>query len=155
MRVGLGIPPIGLPIDLCMEVVRQAEERGFDSIWVGEAWGTETCTLASALLARSRRIHIGTGIVSLYLRPPTLTAMQAATLAIVAPGRVRLGIGVSTRNINSFHGVPWDFPVSRTREYVDIVRRVLNGEKVTQDGRFYKPQGFQSEHGPAKHIPIY
>jgi len=155
MRVGLGIPPIGLPIDLCMEVVRQAEERGFDSIWVGEAWGTETCTLASALLARSRCIHIGTGIVSLYLRPPTLTAMQAATLAIVAPGRVRLGIGVSTRNINSFHGVPWDFPVSRTREYVNIVRRVLHGEKVTHDGRFYKPQGFQLSMDPPKHIPIY
>lgn len=155
MRVGLGIPPVGLPIDLCVEVVRQAEERGFDSIWVGEAWGTETCALASALLARSRRIHVGTGIVSLYLRPPTLTAMQAATLNIVAPGRVRLGIGVSTRNINSLHGVPWDFPVSRTREYVHVIRRVLNGEKVTYDGRFYKPQGFQLSMAPPMRIPIY
>jgi probable F420-dependent oxidoreductase len=155
MRVGLGIPPIGLPITLCMDVVHQAEERGFDSIWVGEAWGTETGTLASALLARSRRIHVGTGIMSLYLRPPTLTAMQAATLDIVAPGRVRLGIGVSTRNINSFHGIPWDFPVSRTREYVHIIRRVLNGERVTYDGRFYKPQGFQLSMEPPKHLPIY
>jgi len=155
MRVGLGIPPIGLPFDLCTEVVQQAEERGFDSIWVGEAWGTETCALASALLARSRRIHVGTGIVSLYLRPPTLTAMQAATLAIVAPGRVRLGIGVSTRNINAFHGIPWDFPVSRTREYVHIVRRVLRGEKVSYEGRFYKPQGFQLSMEPPQHMPIY
>lgn len=155
MRVGLGIPPIGLPINLCMDVVHKAEERGFESIWVGEAWGTETCTLASALLAGSRRIHVGTGIVSLYLRPPTLTAMQAATLDIVAPGRVRLGIGVSTRNINSFHGLPWDFPVSRTREYVHIIRRVLNGERVTYDGRFYKPQGFQLSMEPPKHLPIY
>jgi len=155
VRIGLGIPPIGLPIDLCTEVVRQAEARGFEYISVGEAWGTETCTLAAAFLACSRRIHVGTGIVSLYLRPPTLTAMQAATLAIIAPGRVRLGVGVSTRNINSFHGVPWDFPVSRTREYVTILRRVLAGEKVTYDGRFYKPQGFQLSMAPPQRLPIY
>ncbi len=106
MRIGLGIPPVGLPIDLCTDIVRQAEERGFDSIWVGEAWGTETCTLASALLARSQRIHVGTGIVSLYLRPPTLTAMQAATLDLIAPGRARLGLGVSTRTSTPFMASP-------------------------------------------------
>jgi alkanesulfonate monooxygenase SsuD/methylene tetrahydromethanopterin reductase-like flavin-dependent oxidoreductase (luciferase family) len=81
--------------------------------------------------------------------------MQAATLDLIAPGRVRLGLGVSTRNINSFHGVPWDFPVSRTREYVAILRRVLAGEKVTYDGRFYKPQGFQLSMEPPKQLPIY
>jgi len=155
MRVGLGIPPIGLPIDLCTDIVRQAEERGFESIWVGEAWGTETCTMVGALLARSQRIHIGTGIVSLYLRPPTLTAMQAATLALIAPGRARLGLGVSTRNINTFHGIPWDHPVSRTREYVTILRRVLAGERVTYEGQFYRPRGFQLSPTPPSRVPIY
>lgn len=155
MRVGLGIPPIGLSFDLCTEIVHQAEERRFESIWVGEAWGTETCTMVGALLARSRRIHIGTGIVSLYLRPPTLTAMQAATLALIAPGRVRLGLGVSTSNINTFHGIPWDNPVSRTREYVAILRRVLAGERVTYEGQFYRPRGFQLSLTPPAQIPIY
>jgi probable F420-dependent oxidoreductase len=155
MRVGLGIPPLGLPIDLCTDIVRQAEERGFESVWVGEAWGTETCTLAAALLARSRRIAVGTGIVSLYLRPPTLTAMQAATLDIVAPGRARLGLGVSTRNINSFHGIPWDAPVSRTREYVAILRRLLAGERVTYEGKFYQPRGFQLSTPAPQRLPIY
>ncbi len=155
MRIGLGIPPVGLPIDLCTDIVRQAEGRRFDSIWVGEAWGTETCTLASALLARSRCIHVGTGIVSLYLRPPTLTAMQAATLDIIAPGRARLGLGVSTRNINTFHGLPWDHPVSRTREYVAILRRLLAGERVTYDGKFYRPRGFQLSLPVPKRLPIY
>src|SRR5215475_8465970 len=155
MRVGLGIPPVGVPIDLCIDVVQQAEERGFETISVGEAWGTETCTLAAALLAHSRRIHVGTGIVSLYLRPPTLTAMQAATLHLIAPGRVRLGLGVSTRNINSFHGIPWDAPVSRTREYVTILRRVLAGERVTYDGKFYQPRGFQLGMPVPKRLPIY
>jgi probable F420-dependent oxidoreductase len=155
MRVGLGIPPVGLPIDLCTDIVRQAEERGFDSIWVGEAWGTETCTLASALLARSQRIHVGTGIISLYLRPPTLTAMQAATLDLIAPGRARLGLGVSTRNINTFHGIPWDHPVSRTREYVTILRQVLAGERVTYEGKFYRPRGFQLSMPAPKRLPIY
>lgn len=155
MRIGLGIPPLGLPIDLCTDIVRQAEERGFDSVWVGEAWGTETCTLAGVLLACSQRIHVGTGIVSLYLRPPTLTAMQAATLNLIAPGRARLGLGVSTRNINTFHGIPWDYPVSRTREYVTILRRVLAGERITYAGKFYKPRGFQLSTPIPKRLPIY
>ncbi|MGE0824720.1 MAG: LLM class flavin-dependent oxidoreductase [Candidatus Binatia bacterium] len=155
MRIGLGIPPIGLPMDFCTDLVRQAEARGFEMISVGEAWGTETCTLASALLARTERIHVGTGIISIYLRPPTLTAMQAGTLDLVAPNRVRLGLGVSTRNINTFHGVPWDYPVSRTREYVTILRRVLAGERVTYDGKFYQPRGFQLSMKPTGRIPIY
>jgi probable F420-dependent oxidoreductase len=155
MRIGLGIPPVGLPVDLCTAIARQAEERGFDSVWVGEAWGTETCTLAAALLARSQRIHVGTGIVSLYLRPPTLTAMQAATLDLIAPGRARLGLGVSTRNINTFHGIPWDSPVSRTREYVAILRQVLAGGRVTYEGQFYRPRGFQLSMSAPTHLPIY
>jgi probable F420-dependent oxidoreductase len=155
MRVGLGIPPVGLPIELCTEVVHQAEERGFDSVWIGEAWGTETCTLVGALLARSQRIHMGTGIVSIYLRPPTLTAMQAATLDLIAPGRARLGLGVSTRNINTFHGILWDHPVSRTREYVAILRRILAGGRVTHEGAFYQPHGFQLSASVPVRTPIY
>jgi alkanesulfonate monooxygenase SsuD/methylene tetrahydromethanopterin reductase-like flavin-dependent oxidoreductase (luciferase family) len=81
--------------------------------------------------------------------------MQAATLALIAPGRARLGLGVSTRNINTFHGIPWDHPVSRTREYVTILRRVLAGERVTYEGRFYRPRGFQLSLTPPSHIPIY
>lgn len=156
MRVGLAIPPVGLPIDLCMDVVRQAEEHGFDSLWMGEAWGTETCTMVSALLARSQRIPIGTSIISIYLRPPTLAAMQAATLDLIAPGRVRIGLGVSTRNVNALHGVPWDHPVSRTREYVSILRQGLTGKRVTSEGKFYRPQGFQlGMPAPARMPPIY
>jgi len=156
MRVGLGIPPIGLPMDLCFELVQQAEARGFDYISVGEAWGTETCTMAGALLARTHRIQVGTGIVSIYLRPPTLAAMQAMTLDLIAPGRTCFGLGVSTRNINGFHGIPWDYPVSRTREYVSILRQVLAGERVTYEGKFYRPRGFQlSVPPPSGRVPIY
>ena len=156
MRVGLGIPPIGLPMDLCFELVQQAEARGFDYISVGEAWGTETCTMAGALLARTHRIQVGTGIVSIYLRPPTLAAMQAMTLDLIAPGRTCFGLGVSTQNINGFHGIPWDYPVSRTREYVSILRQILAGERVTYEGKFYRPRGFQlSVPPPSGRVPIY
>ncbi len=110
MRIGLGIPPTGLPFDLCVDVVQQAEARGFESVWTGEAWGTESCTLVSALLARSRRIHVGTGIASIYLRPPTVAAMQAATLGLVGPGRVHLGLGASTQNIKTMHGLSIMYP---------------------------------------------
>jgi len=156
MRVGLGIPPIGLPMDLCFELVQQAEAQGFDYISVGEAWGTETCTMAGALLARTHRIQVGTGIVSIYLRPPTLAAMQAMTLDLIAPGRTCFGLGVSTQNINGFHGIPWDYPVSRTREYVSILRQILAGERVTYEGKFYRPRGFQlSVPPPSGRVPIY
>ena len=155
MRIGLGIPPSGLPIDLCVDVVRQAEERGFDGIWTGETWGTETCTLVGALLARSRHINIGTSIVSIALRPPTLTAMQAATLDLIAPGRVRLGLGVSTRNINELHGLPWGSPVARMREYVAIIRKLLAGERVTYEGQFYQPKGFGLSVNLTGPMPIY
>jgi len=111
--------------------------------------------MVSAFLACTQRIHVGTGIISLYLRPPTLTAMQAASMDLIAPGRARLGIGVSTRNINTFHGIPWDYPVARTREYVDIVRRILAGERVTHDGQFYKPHGFRLSMPLSTRMPIY
>ena len=155
MRMGLGLPPLGIAMDICAEIVQRAESANFDSVWVGEAWGTETCTMVGALLARSQRIHIGTGIVSLYLRPPTLTAMQAATLDLIAPGRARLGLGVSTRNINTFHGLPWDFPLARTREYVALLRRLLAGERVSYEGRFYRPHEFQLSVPAPQQLPIY
>ena len=93
MRVALGIPPIGLPMDFCTEVVRRAEERGFEAISVGEAWGVETCTMVGALLARSQRIHISTGIVSIYLRPPTLDRHASGDLGFDCSrtGASRLG----------------------------------------------------------------
>lgn len=155
MRIGLGIPPTGVPFDLCIDVVRKAEAGGFESAWVGEAWGIESASMVSALLARTQRINVGTGIVSIYLRPPTLTAMQARTLDAVAPGRGRLGLGVSTQNINTFHGVPWDAPAARMREYVDILRRVLAGERVSYDGKFYQPQRFGLSTPLTAPVPIY
>lgn len=155
MRIGLGLPPTGHHFEVYKAVARQAEDSGFESLWCGEAWGTETSTLVTAFLAWTQRMSVGTGIVSLYLRPPTLTAMQAASMDLVAPGRARLGIGVSTRNINAFHGIPWDHPVARTREYVDVLRRVLAGERVTHAGRFYRPQGFRLSATLSQKVPIY
>ncbi|MEE8302640.1 MAG: LLM class flavin-dependent oxidoreductase [Candidatus Tectomicrobia bacterium] len=155
MRMGLGIPPIGLPINVCVDIVQQAEARGFESIWVGESWGTESCTLVGALLARSQRIHVGTGIVSIYMRPPTFTAMQAVTLDVIAPGRARLGLGASTRNISSLHGVAWNHPAPRMREYVEILRQTLAGERVTYEGRFYQPKRFQLNTQLSAPMPIY
>lgn len=155
MRIGLGLPPTGHRFEVYKDVAQQAEAGGFESLWCGEAWGTETSTLVTAFLAWTQRMSVGTGIISLYLRPPTLTAMQAASMDLVAPGRARLGIGVSTRNINAFHGIPWDHPVARTREYVDVLRRVLAGERVTHAGRFYRPQGFRLSATLSRKVPIY
>lgn len=155
MQIGLAFPPTGLPIDSYFNVVQQAEIKGFNTLWTGETWGPESFTLVSALLARSQHIHIGTSIASIHLRPPTLTAMQATTLSTIAPGRARLGLGVSTQNINQLHGLKWNYPVSRMREYVDILRQLLAGERTIYDGQFYQPNGFRLSIVPSEPMPIY
>ncbi len=155
MRIALSLPPIGHDFSLLKEVALKAEDRGFEGLWLGEAWGTEAATMASAFLSCTQRIQVGTGIMSMYLRPPTLAAMQAATMDLVGPGRARLGIGVSTRNINRFHGIKWDHPIERTREYVEVVKGVLDDQRVTRTEGFYCPQGFRLSLKLNQAMPIY
>ena len=107
-------------------VVKEAESLGFDSAWTSEAWGTDAVTTATWLLANTSKINVGTAIMQMPARTPAMAAMTAMSLQMMSGGRFRMGIGPSgPQVIEGWHGVPFGKPLARTREYVEIVRKVL------------------------------
>ncbi len=108
-----------------------AEDLGYDGFWVSEPWGVDAAALLGWCAARTRRIALGTHVASVFARTPAATAAMAATLQDLSGGRFRLGLGTSGPNVvEGWHGVPFDKPVTRTRETVEVVRAVLAGEKL-------------------------
>src|SRR3954462_16036565 len=115
-----------------------ADETGLDSVWVAEAWGQDAVSLLGFLAARTKRIALGSGLLQIPARQPAATAMAAVTLDVLSGGRLRLGLGVSGPQVSEgWYGVPFTRPVSRTREYVQIVRAALARKTVRHEGREY------------------
>ena len=110
-------------------LARLADERGLDSVWVAEAWGQDAVSVLGALAVSTERVALGAGLLQIPARRPTATAMVAATLDVMTGGRFRLGLGVSGPQVSEgWYGVPFKRPVTRTREYVEIVRAALARE---------------------------
>jgi F420-dependent oxidoreductase-like protein len=108
-----------------------ADELELDSVWISEAWGQDAVSVLGALTARTERVALGSGLMQIPARKPTATAMAAATLDVLSGGRFRLGLGLSGPQVSEgWYGVPFTRPLGRTREYVDVVRRVLAREPV-------------------------
>ncbi len=128
-------PPEGL-----VDVTQEAERLGFDSVWTAESWGSDVFTPLAYLAAHTERIRLGTGIVQLSARTPTATAMHAITLDHLSQGRLMLGLGVSgPQVVEGWYGQPSNRPLARTREYVEILRRVFRREEhLDFDGEFYQ-----------------
>ena len=141
MKLGLSLGyarPGTNPADL-FPLVEQAEELGFDSVWVAEAWGTDAVSVLGWLAARTERIKLGTAIMQLPGRSPANTAMTAATLDMLSGGRFLLGLGTSgPQVVEGWHGQPWGKPLGKTREYVEIVRAALGREVVEHHGEHYR-----------------
>ena len=124
----------GNPRDAADAVVAY-EKAGLDTVWVAEAYGFDSPTLMGYLAAKTETVEIGSAILNIYSRTPTLLAQTAAGLDNVSGGRAMLGLGASgPQVIEGWHGVPYDKPLGRTREIVDIVRRAMRREVVTNDG---------------------
>ena len=119
-----------------VEIARHAEGLGYDSVWTAETWGSDVFTPLAWIGAHTSRIKLGTGIAQLSARTPTATAMAALTLDHLSGGRVNLGLGVSgPQVVEGWYGQPFAQPVSRTREYVDIIKQVLaRKDPVSNDG---------------------
>jgi F420-dependent oxidoreductase-like protein len=116
------------------------ERAGLDVVWVPEAYSFDAVSLMGFLAARTERVQIGSGILPIYSRTPTLTAMTAAGLDALSGGRMILGLGASgPQVIEGFHGVPYDKPVARTREVIEICRAVWRREKVEHQGLYTIP----------------
>jgi F420-dependent oxidoreductase-like protein len=112
-----------------------ADELGLDSVWISEAWGQDAVSVLGLLAGRTRRVALGSGLMQIPARAPAATAMAAATLDVLSGGRFRLGLGVSGPQVSEgWYGVPFARPVRRTREYVEIVRRVLAREPLEHTG---------------------
>jgi F420-dependent oxidoreductase-like protein len=131
-------PPGTSPLQL-VALAEEAERLGFDSAWAAEAWGTDAVTLLAWTGARTSRIRLGSSVLQIAARTPAATAMTAATLDLLSGGRLVLGLGVSgPQVVEGWHGQPWAQPLSRVREYVEIVRAALRRETLEHHGRHYR-----------------
>ncbi len=141
-----------------VEKVKLADELGFASVWLGESWGYELFTSMADLVRETKHINIGAGIANVYSRTPAVLASSAATLDERSGGRVILGLGPSGADvIEHWHGVPFEKPLQRTREYVDIIRMILRGDKLVYSGKFFSlERGFKLRFKPLRaDLPIY
>ena len=137
MRIGLGINYAGGFKEVATEVA-DLERAGLDIVFVAEAYSFDAVSALGYLAASTQRVELASGILQLYTRTPTLTAMTAAGLDYVSDGRFTLGLGASgPQVIEGFHGVPYDAPIARTREVIEICRQVWRRETVQHQGRHY------------------
>jgi len=123
-----------------VSLAQEAERLGFDSVWTGEAWGSDAFTPLAWIGAQTERIRLCTGVVQLSARTPAATAMHAITLDHLTNGRFSLGLGVSgPQVVEGWYGQPFGKPLARTREYVEIIRRILRREAPVEfHGEHYK-----------------
>ncbi|MGM7643758.1 LLM class F420-dependent oxidoreductase [Nocardia sp. JW2] len=138
MRIGLSINYSGGFKEVAAEVA-DLERAGLDVVFVPEAYSFDAVSALGFLAARTERVQLASGILQLYTRTPSLTAMTAAGLDFVSDGRFILGIGASgPQVIEGFHGVPYDAPIGRTRELIEICRKVWRREKLNYQGKYYQ-----------------
>ncbi len=117
---------------LYVRAAQLADELGYDSFWLPEAWGYEVFTLLAEMAVVTKRIKLGTGIINVFSRSPGLIAMSAATVDEISDGRLILGIGTSgKRVIEGFHGRPFDKPLTQVKEVVRVTRALLSGGKLS------------------------
>ena len=140
MRLGIvhGGGSAQFAIDMAM--VLEAERLGYHSVWTSESYGSDAITPAAWILARTSKIKVGTGIIQMPARAPAMAAMTAMTLQAMSGDRFILGIGPSgPQVVEGWYGVPYGKPLTRTREYIDIVRKVLaRQEPLVHDGVHYQ-----------------
>jgi alkanesulfonate monooxygenase SsuD/methylene tetrahydromethanopterin reductase-like flavin-dependent oxidoreductase (luciferase family) len=140
-----------------IDLAQTAESAGFHTVWKGESYSTNALMNLSAIAAQTERIRLGTAITNVFSRSPALVAMSAATLDKLAHERATLGLGVSTESvITDWYGIPYDRPLRRTKELIEIIRETFESSEVDYNGDIFDigpyPVGFSSER---ETVPIY
>ena len=140
MKIGVTFGYSGAKFSIDTEIIREVESLGYDSIWTSEAYGTDAITPAAWMLALTSRITVGTAIIQMPARTPTAAAMAAMTMQALSGGRFVLGIGPSgPQVIEGWYGVAYGKPMTRTREYIAIIRRILAREApLEHQGEHYR-----------------
>lgn len=139
MRLGVNLGYWGSGDDASnLLLAQEADRLGCSVVWVAEAYGSDAPTVLAWVAAQTRRIDVGSAIMQIPARSPAMTAMTAATLDTLSGGRFRLGLGVSGPQVSEgWHGVRFDRPLARTREYVDVVRLALSRAPVVYAGEHH------------------
>jgi len=156
----LGIVPFWKNYDrkAVLRAARVAEDHGYDSIWIPEAWAYEQFQLLTEIALATKRLKLATGIANVFSRSPGLLAMSAATLDEISEGRVILGLGTSGKTVvENFHGVPYEKPLTRLRETVGILRALWRGDRLSPEmSTLFDARHFKLEMQPLRaDIPIY
>lgn len=141
-----------------LDRARLADEAGVHSIWVAEAWGRDAFTTLALLAEHTAKIQLATSIVNIYSRTPGALAQHFATLDELSGGRMIAGLGTSGPNvIEHFHGIKFNPPLTRMREYVEIFNMLIAGKPLNYAGKLFKlGRGFTLRfEPPRKHIPIF
>ncbi len=143
--------------EMIASYTQQAESLGYDTLVISEAWGRDAMVRLGHLAARTSRIKFITGIVTVWGRSPAMMAQAAATVDEISKGRLSLGIGVTgPKVVQDWHGGKWEKPLQRTREYIDIVRLAVSGQRVNYDGQFFHLKDFRLQFEPYRdRIPMF
>lgn len=141
-RIGIDFKDEGSGSELSaqdiLDLARQAERSGFESVWLNEDIGRDSVAMLAAIAMATRFIGIGTAIVNVYTRSAFQIAMAAASLDEISAGRAHLGLSVGHHPWNDLaHGIPLEAPLARLREYVEFIRKALAGDRFTHNGRFF------------------
>ena len=138
MKLGLMTAGFGKKLRINMDLVRHAESLGFDSAWTAEAYGNDAVTAATWVLAQTTRLKVGTSIMQMPARTPAMTAMTAMSLDHLSGGRFILGLGPSGPQVaEGWHGEAYGRPLTRTREYIQIIRKILAREEPLRHEGFH------------------
>ena len=147
MRLGVSVYWRGARIDATREIAQEADRLGFDYLWITEAWGMEALSTIGYLFGITKKIKIGPGVLNVFSRSAALIGMAAATFDQMAPGRFVLGLGASGRIlVESWHRMKFERPLERTREYIEIIRKVSLGEPI-------EPSRFKLYTTPSRESP--
>src|SRR5437667_12042809 len=156
-RIGVGFSSSGRAPGEIVECVRLAEELGYESAWMTEGHAGDQFAILGACAVATRRIGLGTGISSVFVRTAPTIAMAAATVDHLSGGRFILGLGTSHREqVEPEHGLPFARPTDRLRDTVEIVRALLRDGQVSHAGRVVRIERFDLWFTPfRRELPIY
>lgn len=156
MRLGIVLSPFAsLPAADFLAAAREADRR-YDTAWIGEVSGADAFTLMTLIVSHTERLRAASAVVPVQTRTPIVLGLTAVTMDHAAPGRVALGLGLSSRTIvEQWHGLKFSPSLEQIREAVQIVRGVMSGERVNFEGTFYRVRNFRlTSPPPARPVPI-
>ncbi len=146
MRLGLFVGYSGSKMQLPLEMILEADRLGYHSVWTSEAYGSDAVSPLAWIGALTQNIHLGTGILQMPARTPAMTAMTAMTIDHLSGGRMLLGLGLSgPQVVEGWHGTSYGKPLGKTREYVEIVRKIFAREAPLEHSGSHYEIPYQGE----------